>query len=438
MINFFTNKNYGIIGLGNSGTSTALFLKNAGANVYTYDDGDINNSTLSDENISNMDAIAVSPGIRLRWDRVHKFVALARENFIPIVTDIDIFQRVSVGQNVCVTGTNGKSTTTALLHHIFVANNINSQIGGNFGIPVLSLDPSKDMNVLEISSYQLEGCNTLGFDAAILLNIASDHLVRHGGFHGYISAKQKIFANFKQNSCAVIGVDDPYSQNIYDFLKSIKHPNVIPVSGHMIPNNGIGWHDQKMIDNRNGSYESICEVPELLSGEHNQQNIAATFAVCSHYGINREDFVSALMNFKSLDHRQQFIRSIDGVQYINDSKATNVDSVEHALKRFDNIIWILGGIAKEDGIELLTKYFHKIKYALLIGQIAEKWSQLLTDNGVPNVIAGTLDKAVQQAYVFARKYGGRVVLLSPCCASFDQFASFEDRGDQFAKFVREL
>ncbi len=427
-------KNFGVVGFGQTGQSIVRFLENYEANIFLFDDKIIDNpyyQNLENFDWKKLDFLVVSPGIHLWWD-IHPAVLQARQFMIPLINDLDLFQQQINGETIAVTGTNGKSTTTALIHHIF-KKKFQTEIGGNFGKPVLDLPKNSDFYILELSSYQLESCNLLGFDTAILLNITPDHLTRHGGMEGYISAKQKIFINPKKNSTAIVGIDDEYCQHILDF---VHYPNVIKISGKEVPKNGVGWHENKLIDNRKNQFKIIIQSVPKLDGDHNRQNIAAAYAACAANGIDEKIFSEGLVTFSGLEHRQEFVKSINGAQYVNDSKATNADSVEQALKRFENIIWILGGRPKEDGIESLRPYFSKIKFAFLIGEAAEKWHEFLNRNHVSNEIVLTLENAVKKSYKIAQEKD--VVLLSPACASFDQFKSFEDRGEQFKKLVEEL
>ncbi|MDR2067996.1 MAG: UDP-N-acetylmuramoyl-L-alanine--D-glutamate ligase, partial [Holosporaceae bacterium] len=429
----YKNKHFGVIGLGKTGQVVAEALLKGGARVSAHDDFLTSNSKyqnleLCDFDWNSIDFLIVSPGVNLLWPRKNLSVELAQQHFIPIINDIDLFQLHVSGKKICITGTNGKSTTVALIHHIFEHAGKRSSIGGNFGVPVLSLEANSDFYVLELSSYQLESCNILGFDTAILLNIKPDHLIRHGGISGYIAAKQKIFANSRAESKAIIGVDDEYCLEIARFLKSVKHPNLIPISGRMVPDSGVGWSGNDLADNRFGFSEIVYRAHRRLEGAHNRQNIAAAYVICATNGISGDDFCAGLYSFSGLEHRQEFVDDICGIQYINDSKATNADAVEQALKRFDNIVWILGGRPKENGISSLVEYFSRIKFAFLIGEAAEEWSQFLQKHGVNNEIAGTLEAAVNGAHEMARSCRAEVVLLSPACASFDQFKDFEDRG----------
>lgn len=433
-INSYKNKNIGVVGFGQTGRSIVDALKSVDANIILLDRNIIDNSyykNIDEVDWRNLDALVVSPGIHLWWD-IDPSIKLARRFSIPIINDIDIFQQHVNSKIIAVTGTNGKSTTTALIHHILSAN-FKSEIGGNFGIPVLSLSDQSDFYVFELSSYQLESCNILGFDTSILLNITPDHLTRHGGMSGYIASKQKIFANPNKNSIAIVSIDDEYCRHLLDL---VYHPHIIKISGKEIPGNGVGWSENKLIDNRNNQHKIICEKYDLLDGNHNRQNIATAYAACSANGISVEDFRNGLFSFRGLEHRQEFVASIEGVRYINDSKATNADSVEQAFKRYQKIIWIAGGRPKEDGIEKLIPYFEKINYALLIGEAAEDWHKILNENHVKNEIVFTLEKAIKKAHEIAKS--GEVVLLSPACASFDQFKSFEERGKQFKQMVGKL
>jgi UDP-N-acetylmuramoylalanine--D-glutamate ligase len=450
-LNLSKGKIIGVLGFGETGQSVVDAALAGGIGVVIYDDSVIQKETykrlyadLAAESVfrkvvaDGLCVIAVSPGINTIWPIPHKVIQFANKYGIPIINDVDLFQQnICKKKLICITGTNGKSTTTALINHVISQSGRNSVIGGNFGKPVLSLSNSHDFYVFELSSYQLESCNTLSFDTSVLLNITPDHLTRHGGIHGYISAKQKIFANFTSSSKAVISIDDKYCSEIYKFLKKINYPTVIPISGKKITS-GVGWKDDMLIDNTSNQEYIVCKNSVLLDGSHNRQNIAAAYAACKLNGVNAEEFSKALPSFRGLEHRQEFVAEIDGVKYINDSKATNVQSVEQALIRYDNIFWILGGRPKEDGIELLKKYFCKIHHAFLIGEAAEKWYRLLQKNNVRSEISKTLDVAINSACKKAKTTDADVILLSPGCASFDQFKNFEERGDMFRSIVRSI
>lgn len=432
-LDFYKDKHVGVLGLGKTGNAVVEALNASGAIVSVYDDKmDTDLST-----VQGLDALVVSPGVHLLWPVGHPIVNLAHEYSVVVLGDLDLFQQHIHKPSICITGTNGKSTTTSLIGHVLQALRCTS-VGGNIGQPILSLPNDSEFYVFELSSYQLEASNILGFDTSILLNITPDHLTRHGGMEGYIAAKQKIFANFHNDSSAIISVDDDHCRKIYHFLHEIKHPHVVPISGYYVPEFGIGWKDDHLVDNRSGQNRIICNKKDSLSGNHNYQNIAAAYAACSINGVSDTLFCKMLDSFKGLSHRQELVAVINGVQYINDSKATNADSVEQALKRFDNVIWILGGRPKEDGIESLIKYFHKVRFACLIGETAEEWSRLLTQNNVDNQVTKTLDIAIEVAKQKAAELKAEIVLLSPACASFDQFKSFEERGEEFRRLVMSI
>lgn len=482
------NKKVGVLGFGYTGRAIVDSLLASGAEVFLHDDCGVKGgqyqkyvaNLLDEDVVKSLDLIVMSPGIHLLWPAPHQAVLWAEKYGIDLIGDLDLFQRAlknsvrNFGEKktsakiIAITGTNGKSTTTALVQHILDFSQIKSSIGGNFGPPFLSLDDGRDYYVFEISSYQLEHAKILGFDTAILLNITPDHLTRHGGMSGYVAVKQKIFVNSERS---IISLDDDYCVEIFKFLSEIKRKNLVSISGKFVPDGGVGWSGDFLIDDRFGKAEIVCEKHPNLDGTHNRQNIAAAYAACCDI-VSRKNFVRYLYSFKCLEHRQEFVAKIDGVSYINDSKATNADSVEQALMRFDDIFWILGGRPKENGISSLEKYFSKIKMAFLIGETAEAWHAFLSSRGVVCEIAVTLEKAVKRAYEevrkakraniegtktqrFCEKGEGRegsveselregsstapdVVLLSPACASFDQFKSFEERGEVFKNLVHEL
>ncbi|GHT93457.1 UDP-N-acetylmuramoylalanine--D-glutamate ligase [Alphaproteobacteria bacterium] len=453
LLDSYKNKRVGVIGLGKTGRSVIDSLQESGAIVGVYDDYGLDDSKymnlalnllysresdLFSDDWKTLDCMVVSPGIHLLWPERHPAVRFAAKNCIPIINDVDMFQQNVSSKNICITGTNGKSTVTALIGHVLEVSGRRSSVGGNLGLPILSSPAGNDFYVFELSSYQLESCNHLGFDTSILLNITPDHVTRHGGMRGYITAKQKIFANFHRGSNAIIGVDDEHCSRIRDFLISINHHNVIPISGKFVPDCGVGWYMGDLVDNRKGHSIFVCKDSEILEGVHNRQNIAAAYAACTLNGISRQEFCDGLLSFKGLPHRQELVTALNGVKYVNDSKATNVKSAEQALMRFNNIIWILGGVPKEEGVEKLTDYFRKVKYAFLIGEAANDWYKIMRSHKVKCEVSRSLEMSVSNAYKMCKLMEVDVVLLSPACASFDQFKNFEERGDAFRKFVQEI
>jgi len=337
-----------------------------------------------------------------------------------------------------ITGTNGKSTTTALVGHILKAAGIRVAIGGNLGIAALLLEAlgADGVYVLEMSSYQLELTKSLAFDVAVLLNITPDHLDRHGGMDGYVAAKERIFAGQNARRAAIIGVDDAICRGIAAKLAAAGH-KVIPISAETAALGGVYIADGQLVDDIDRAQRRVLDLAqaERLPGRHNWQNAAAAFAAARALGVDAHDAVQGIKSFPGLAHRQELIATIDGVRYINDSKATNADATAKALACYDDICWIAGGVAKEGGIASLAPYFPRIRHAFLIGEAAPAFAVTLAGK-VPSTRSGDLATALRQAHDAARQ--GGTVLLSPACASFDQFTDFEARGDAFRRLVDAL
>jgi UDP-N-acetylmuramoylalanine--D-glutamate ligase len=377
-------------------------------------------------------ALVLSPGIPHLLPAPHPAAVAAIEAGIPILSDAELLyqstrRRGSRARFAGITGTNGKSTTTALLHHILVSSGRDSAAGGNLGTPALALPALGDegVYVLEMSSYMLERLATLRFDAAALLNLSPDHLDRHGDMAGYIAAKRHIFDRQTGLDISVYGIDDAATA-------ALAGPNDVTISGR---DKADYWCDHGVLRDDAGPLLRMAEAP-ALPGEHNAQNAAAAAALAVALGVPRAAIAAGIRSFPGLPHRQQRIPTADGLAWINDSKATNADAAERALQCYDRVIWIAGGQAKAGGIERLRPLFPRIAHALLIGRDAPLLAATLTDAGVPHSIPGTLDAAVPEARRLARALDAPVVLLSPACASFDQFAGFEQRGDRFAQLAR--
>jgi UDP-N-acetylmuramoylalanine--D-glutamate ligase len=438
-------KRYVVMGLGLSGISAAQALIASRAEVWGWDDQeelrdkaiklDIPVCPLDQIEWSSITALVLSPGIPHLYPEPHVSAHKARQLDIPIICDIDLLaQAQSQARYVGITGTNGKSTTTALIGHILEALNQPFQIGGNIGVPALSLDPLGEGGtyVLELSSYQLERVPHLNLEVGILLNITPDHLKRHGGLEGYIRAKKNLFKQAGRNFKGIIGVDDPYCRSIYEEIKE-KHPMIsVSTQGHadICIKDGILWEGKESI-------LSLSDNSALL-GEHNAQNIGAAYALAKYWGISQAAFKERLKSFKGLEHRLEYVEAIGGVQFINDSKATNAEAAAKALSCFKNIYWILGGQPKETGLKGLESFFGYVKSAFLIGEASQEFAEVLKGK-VSFQICGTLENATRLAFEQARKDKDKpVVLLSPACASWDQFKSFEHRGEVFKKVVEEL
>ena len=344
---------------------------------------------------------------------------------------------------VGITGTNGKSTTTALIGHILKEAGRDARVGGNIGNGVLGMAPlnANAIYVLELSSYQLDLCESLHCDVAVLLNISPDHLDRHGGMDGYIAAKKRIFMNQRARDIAVIGIDDAVTQGIAMGTSRPGEARVVQISAEFGLARGVSAVDGHLFDSTGGQAIKVGELSQApaLPGQHNYQNAAAAYAACHALGVAPGRIMEGLRTFPGLAHRMELVGEIDGVRFVNDSKATNAQAAEQALKTWPKVHWIAGGVPKADGIEPLAPWFDRIEKAYLIGESQEAFAKTLKDK-VEVVRSGTLQAAVRTAFEAAKASGetAPIVLLSPACASFDQFKDFEARGDAFRDLVRAL
>jgi UDP-N-acetylmuramoylalanine--D-glutamate ligase len=432
----FAGRRYAVVGLGRNGLPVAHSLLAMGAEVAVWDDrADARAASgmpLHDPALSldGFDALVLSPGIPHRLPVPHPAALAAAAAGIPVLSDAELlFQAVrAVGSQARfagVTGTNGKSTTTALLAHILTAAGRPNAAGGNLGTASLALPllGNDGVYVLEMSSYMLERLQTLRFDAAALLNISPDHLDRHGDMAGYIAAKAHVFDRQGTGDAAVVGIDDAGSAALARGRTT--------VSGHQ---RADVWCDGTVLRDAAGPILTMADAP-ALPGEHNTQDAAAAAALALALGVGRDAIARGIASFAGLPHRQQRVAVMDGVAWINDSKATNADAAARALACYDRLVWIAGGQAKAGGIEALRPLFPRIAHAELIGRDAPALAATLAGAGVPHHLAGTLDAAVPLAGAAARRVHAPVVLLSPACASFDQFSGFEARGDRFRDLV---
>ena len=307
----------------------------------------------------------------------------------------------------------------------------------------MELEPFDETGVyvLELSSYQLEIGFPVKSDVSVLLNITPDHIDRHGDMEGYISAKKRLFLNQKQNQTAIINIDDENVRHIHAEMQTVSGIKTIPTSINEIAPNGVYVKGSILIDDMDRKRAEIMDLRQAksLQGCFNWQNVTSAYAIARINGIEPENIVDSIMTFKGLAHRQEHIATINGIDYINDSKATNAVAAENALSCYENIYWIAGGKAKEGGISDLSKYFNRIRHTFLIGEATEDFAETLKDT-VQYTISETLSTAVKQAKAMAEKddISGAVVLLSPACASFDQFSSFENRGDAFRDIVKTI
>ena len=428
-VGLFSGMRFAVVGLGNNGLPAARGLQAMGAEVVAWDDNPATRAGAADLKLLDpaqapfdFDALVLSPGIPHRLPKPHPLAQLAIDAGVPILSDVELlYQAVrasgSRARFAGITGTNGKSTTTALLAHILGQAGLSVAAGANLGPAALSLPllPHNGVYILEMSSYMLERLETLRFDAGVMLNLSADHIDRHGDMAGYAKAKRAVFDRQREGDLAVIGIDDPGSRAMADWLDT-RPANVVRVSGAEAP---------------------LAAGP-ALPGAHNAQNAAAATAMARYFGVSDEVIAAGLLSYPGLPHRQQRIVTVDGVTFINDSKATNADAAERALVCYDRLIWIAGGMAKEGGIEPLVPQFPRIARAMLIGRDAPELAVTLAREGVPFDLVDTLEAAVPAAFAAAKAEGAPVVLLSPACASWDQFTGYDQRGDRFAALALGL
>ena len=449
----FSGRDVAVFGLARTGLAAARALTAGGARVHAWDDSDVARAKaeaagvpISDINARDwrgFAALVLSPGVPLHFPQPHRVVTLSAAVGVPVIGDIELFAR-AVGalapaqrpKLIGVTGTNGKSTTSALIAHILREAGKDVRLGGNIGAPVLELAPlhAGAYYVLELSSYQLDLTSSLRLDVAVWLNTTPDHLDRHGDMAGYLGAKKRIFNNQGAADWAVIGVDDSHCARMCTELTRAGLQHVAPISAGQALGRGVCALGGKLFDALDGRAETIADLLEApaLAGRHNAQNACAAYASVRALGVEARVIAQALSTFSGLPHRLERVVSVEGVRFINDSKATNAAAAAQALAVYPRVHWIAGGVAKDGGIDELAAFFPRIARAYLIGQSAGEFADALKGKAAVTM-AGNLDNAVKLAFADARASGEPhpVVLLSPACASYDQFRDFEDRGDQF-------
>lgn len=450
----FKGKTVALFGLGGSGLATALALSAGGADVIAWDDSaasvenasaaGIRTGDLRDLDWKGIDALVLSPGVPLTHPKPHWSAELARAAGVEIIGDVELFVRERRAHApdcpfVAITGTNGKSTTTALIAHILKSSGRDTQLGGNIGTAVLTLEPPKAgrFYVVECSSYQIDLAPSLNPSAGILINLTPDHLDRHGTMQHYADVKERLVA---ASGTAVIGVDDSYCERIADRIERAG-TKVVRISKRNVLADGIYADGARLILVQGGATRQIADLSTIqtLRGAHNAQNAAAAVAACLAAGLSEAEIRAGLASFPGLKHRMQPVGRKGGTLFVNDSKATNADAAAPALSSFERIYWIAGGVPKEGGISSLQTFFPKIAKAYLIGEAAAEFAGTLGE-AVPFEMSGTLERAVEDAAADAEKDGNgpAAVLLSPACASFDQYKNFEVRGDAFVKHVAAL
>ena len=443
-----------VVGLGGSGLPTARALMASGARVVAWDDGEAARDKALAAGVklvpvdamdwAALDALILSPGIPLTHPRPHAAVVAAHGAGVPVVGDVDLFfaeraARRADAPVLAITGTNGKSTTTALADHALRAMGVETAMGGNIGVPVLDLPGFEDPRtyVLECSSYQIDLAPHLAPTVGVHLNLSEDHLARHGTMENYAAIKERLVDRAHH---AVIGVDDPWSRAMAERRAATGRPLTrISVTG--VPDSGVFAEGSCIFSARDGHRELVMDLAGVasLKGAHNAQNVCAVVGALTALGCDLRALGDAIRSFPGLAHRMEPVASLRNVAFVNDSKATNADAAARALGSFDPIYWIVGGQAKSDGIDPLNGFFPQIVKAYLVGEAQDRFAATL-EGKLPHVRAETIERATRLATQDALADGrpGATVLLSPACASWDQFTSFEARGDAFKRVVADL
>jgi UDP-N-acetylmuramoylalanine--D-glutamate ligase len=456
----FAKQTVGVFGLARSGVSSVRSLVTGGAKVYAWDDKESSRAEAQREGAviapisewpwNAIKALILSPGVPLTHPKPHDVVTMARDAGAEVIGDVELFAREMRADRdtkgrapvIAITGTNGKSTTTALIGHILSVCGFAAEVGGNIGKPVLDLatPTARTVYVLEVSSYQIDLAPSLVPDVAVLTNISTDHIDRHGTLENYAAVKARLLENTAKDGRVAIGVDDQHSASIFTKLMASHAGEAVPVSIGKVLGRGVFAVDGALYDAQGMRPAKIMDLSAAahLPGAHNWQNAALAYAAVKRFVNDPRAIASAIESFPGLAHRMEDVGRVGKVRFINDSKATNAEAAERALVCFPDIYWIAGGLPKEGGIESLRPLFGRIRKAYLIGEAASVFAQTLGD--VTHEITGTLDVAIAHAFNDARNAAAPspVVLLSPACASFDQFRDYEARGDAFRAGVSVL
>jgi UDP-N-acetylmuramoylalanine--D-glutamate ligase len=453
-ITVFAGRQVAVFGLGNSGLLSARALVEGGVDVVCFDDdfnkvadaeaAGLNTQDLHDLDWAKVAALVLTPGVPLTHPTPHWAAALANKAGVEIIGDIELFcrERAKSGAAcplIAITGTNGKSTTTALITHLLKSAGCDAQMGGNIGVPVLALEPfsAGRAYVLEVSSYQIDLAPSLKATVGILLNVSEDHLDRHGSMENYAALKTLLVASVEPGGTAVIGVDDRYTRAAADRIERAAK-KVVRVSVVAPLRDGYYAEGSRIVRSVAGKAYPVAQLAGIgsLRGVHNAQNAACAVAACLALKLELPAIQKGLITFPGLAHRMQQIGRRGNVLFVNDSKATNADSAAKALASFGDIFWIAGGKPKTGGIANLTEFWPRIRKAYLFGEAAADFAKTL-EGKVPYEISGVLSSAVDAAARDAEAAGLKepVVLLSPACASFDQYPNFEVRGKAFTDLV---
>ena len=456
-ITTFAGKKIAVFGLGASGLISASALLAGGADIVAFDDdaasiakasaGGIPTADLRQVDWAKIAALVLAPGVSLTHPAPHWVVQFARKANVEVIGDVELFcrerrQHAPSAPFVAITGTNGKSTTTALIAHLTAAAGMDAQLGGNIGTAILSLaPPSTDcVHVIECSSYQIDLAPSLDPSVGVLINLSEDHLDRHGTMENYAAVKERLVRGVPDDGTAIIGVDDERCEKIAARLVQAGK-RVMRISVRRKLKDGLYVESGRILRAQDGQSSLIAELGGIgsLRGLHNAQNAACAAAATLALGLEPAAIQAGLRSFPGLVHRMEEVGRLGAVLFVNDSKATNADSAAQALACFHDIFWIAGGRPKTGGIESLRSFFPRIRKAYLIGEAADQFAATFADT-VPHETTGTLDKALAAAARDAAMSSALepVVLLSPACASFDQYRNFEVRGDAFRALVQAL
>ena len=457
----FAGNAVGVFGLARTGQASVAALRAGDAQVWAWDDDIEKHERALSEGArvappydwpwDELKALVLSPGIPLTHPKPHAIVLRAREHDVPVIGDFELFAHevrdpttgVPLAPTVAVTGTNGKSTTTALIGHILKCCGFEVQIGGNIGRAVLELEPpgARTVYVTEISTFQIDLTPNFKPDVTVLLNLSADHIDRHGSMEAYAAVKERLVMQTSRDGQVLIGVDDPHSASIFTRATSAGGAAATPVSVGKVLGRGIFVVDGTLYDAQGQRATRVLELSSApkLPGAHNWQNAAMAYAACKPFVRDARHITEAITTFPGLAHRLEEVRRVGRVRFVNDSKATNSDAAERALACFSDVFWIAGGRAKEGGITALRGQFPRIRKAYLIGECAGDFAKTI-DGQVEYEVAGTLDQAVAHAArdAGASQVADPVVLLSPACASYDQFQDFEERGEAFRALVSKI
>lgn len=442
-----------IIGLGKTGTSLIHYLLNCRQPFAAWDDNEvlqkkarsIGCTIVSPDKAPwhEIEELILSPGVPTLYPVPHQAVQFANKHKVPFRGDMDFWYQ-TIQQLKCkfigITGTNGKSTTHAIVDYILKSSNKKCFSGGNNGIPVFSAEGLKTGSIinLEMSSYQLDILKEMKFDAGVILNITPDHLERHGNMENYIQSKKIQIEKTKDDGIKIMGIDNQYSLQAYNELIESGIKNLIPISTFQNLKNGVYARENQVFSMESGREVLLGEIPAILPGAHNAQNIMAAMLVCRFFGVSIEDFFKLLPFYPGLVHRQERVIDTPKALFINDSKATNADATLPALKAYSNIYWIVGGIPKEEGVVPLLPYLQNIEKVFLIGQAAKRFQLELSEIEDKISVVHTLEGALEEVVKDLKNINHKVtVLLSPACASQDQFQNFEHRGQVFKELVKQ-